>query len=538
LEVNYIPHSATGSFSKLIEDYLAGKDSLKSFYGFYPDEKGLEEAIAARSGYPVQRGVLVNCIQKQYEGLSCSEAVAENIEALKSGHTFTVCTAHQPNLMTGYLYFMYKIIHAIKLARHLKEKHPAKHFVPVFYMGSEDNDLEELSVFRYEGKQYKWETKQTGAVGRMSTSDLFPLMEQLKSRLGPLNEHRERIMQVISEAYEGQATIADATRCLINALLGEYGIIVLDADDRELKRSFLPVMQEELLAPKAMDMVLQTSAALNEHYKAQAYARPINLFYLKEGLRERIEFAEGKWKALHTDITWNEEELRTELTQHPERFSPNVILRGLYQESILPDVAFIGGGSEVAYWMQLKPVFEYYNIFFPPLVLRQSALWMAQKETALQQRLGLSDESIFLPGPLLVREYTEEHAQHDLRLIKEQEAFTGIAREIRAKAKAIDPTLEASAAAAITKMEYQFARLEKKMLRAEKRNMADKVHHIEEFKKEVFPNHNLQERQDNFLAYYIQYGPAFFRELLNNTQPFGNRFLILKEQQAGEGLDG
>jgi len=531
LEINYISHSTTGFFSKLIEDYLADAVELKAFYQFPPNEEGLKEAILARSRCPVNREVLVDCLKKQYEGLTLPDAVSRNIEALKNENTFTVCTAHQPNLMTGYLYFIYKIIHAVKLAAFLKEQHPDKNFVPVFYMGSEDNDLAELSVFRYEDTRYQWNTAQKGAVGRMSTADLFPLIELLKSKIGPPGEQATLLKQIISEAYEGQTTIANATRFMINAFLGAYGIVVLDADDPALKRTFLSVMKEELLAPKAMDLVQQASEQLNKQYKAQAYARPVNLFYLKDDLRERIEYANGQWKVLHTDIVWhNEQELTAELEQHPERFSPNVILRGLYQETILPDVAFIGGGSEVAYWMQLKAVFEYYKIFYPVLVLRQSALWIDKKEAALQEKLGWSNEVIFRPEENLIRQYVEQHAKHDVHFTTERNAFTDITQKLKVKAKAVDATLEAAAAAAINKMEYQLERLEKKMLRAEKRNMADQIRQIERFKTAVFPNHSLQERYDSFLSYYIQYGASFFQELFDHTLPLGNRFLILKER--------
>ncbi|RYZ17611.1 MAG: bacillithiol biosynthesis cysteine-adding enzyme BshC, partial [Sphingobacteriales bacterium] len=354
-------HQATTFFSPLNVDYLAGNEQLRAFAAFSPDDDGLDQAIVQRKQFPVDRKVLTDVLQKQYSNYSLRKEVSDNIALLADENTFTVCTAHQPNLMTGYLYFIYKIIHAAKLAQHLRARHPERNFVPVFYVGSEDNDLDELSVFRFNGIKFRWQTEQTGAVGRMSTKDLQPLLQQLTALVGPPGEQAEHLKDVILTAYNSNHTIAEATRYIVNEFLGQYGVVVIDPDDADLKRAFIPILKQELLQPVANELVQKTSAALNENYTAQAFSRPINLFYLKDDIRERIERTESGWKVLRTNIHWDEAAMLKEVENYPERFSPNVILRGLFQETILPNVAFIGGGSEVAYWLQLKPVFEHYH---------------------------------------------------------------------------------------------------------------------------------------------------------------------------------
>jgi len=531
LEAQYIDHKDTGFFSKLVTDYLADNSQLQAFYNYRPNEDGLAKAIEERAKYPINREVLVKTLKRQYENLEITPSVQENIELLKENNTFTVCTAHQPNLMSGYLYFFYKIIHAIKLAHFLKEQHPYKNFVPVFYVGSEDNDLDELSVFKFGDEKYRWTTDQKGAVGRMSTHDLFPLLELLKSKIGLSTKNAEHLQQVITAAYEGEKTITDATRFLINAFLGKYGIVVLDADDHDLKACFIPVLKAELTQPKSMDLVTETSLNLNRHYKAQAYSRPINLFYLKDDIRERIEQKDEKWVVVNTDIHWNtQKELENEVEQFPERFSPNVILRGLYQESILPNVAFIGGGSEVAYWMQLKSLFAHYHVFFPAIILRQSALWMNKKECELQEKLNLSNAELFLPDASLKKHFLLRNSKNDLDLSNEREQIKDIIEKIKVKAKNIDQTLQDSAAATFTKINYQLSILEKKMLKAEKRNQAIQMQQIDDLKKHSFPNHTLQERHDTFLPFYLDYGMAYFETLFQTTTAFGDEFLILKTQ--------
>jgi bacillithiol biosynthesis cysteine-adding enzyme BshC len=528
VEIACLPHKTTSFFSGLNIDYLAGKEQLSSFYQFSPDDSGLQQAVEMRKRFPVNRTVLVAALERQYAGLTLQDKVNENIHALLDQDTFTVCTAHQPNLMTGYLYFIYKIIHAVKLAQHLEAQHQGKKFVPVFYIGSEDNDLDELGVFRFNGIRFRWQTEQSGAVGRMSAEDLQPLLQQWQALVGPPGPNADRLKEVVLAAYARHNTIASATRYIVNELLGKYGVIVIDPDDAALKAMFIPVLKEELLQPKSFDLVQQPSETLNREYKAQAFARPINLFYLKDDLRERIEYTGDTWQVLRTNIRWNEQELVREIEEHPERFSPNVILRGLFQETILPNVAFIGGGSEVAYWLQLKPLFDYYNIFFPALILRQSVLLADQHSVALQQKIGLTDEEIFEPVEKLVRTFVQRHTHKDLQLEDVRLQMNRAFEQIKTKAANIDITLKCSAEAALTKMKHQLDTVEKKMMRAEKRNMAEQLAQIYKLKNKLFPNDSLQERYDTFMPYYLEYGAQFFDTLLHATLPYGNQFLIIK----------
>ncbi|RYD96753.1 MAG: bacillithiol biosynthesis BshC, partial [Sphingobacteriales bacterium] len=337
-QVSYIPVKETGYFSRLVNDYVNENQDLHSFYDFEINDAGLKKAIDTRKHFPVDRELLHTVISEQYAGLEISPAVKANLELLRAENTFTVCSAHQPNLMTGYLYFIYKIIHSVKLAAHLKSLDAAANFVPVFYIGSEDNDFEELGHFRFAGKVFEWHTDQTGAVGMMRVDEpLERLIKALLPVLGPAGTSEKYLRNTILSAYKKGNSIAMATRILINDLLGFLGVLVLDANDARLKRKFVAVIKEEVLRPEAFELVKQDSERLNATYKAQAFFRPINFFYLKEGLRERIEYINNEYLVLNTELKFSAAEMEAEIEAHPERFSPNVILRGLYQESILPD---------------------------------------------------------------------------------------------------------------------------------------------------------------------------------------------------------
>lgn len=524
-----LPYTDTRAFSRLVTDYLAGDEKLRPFYQYGTDYPALLHALENRKQHPVNREVLTTVLREQYKDLQAMSPVVANINSLEKPDTFTICTAHQPNLLTGYLYFVYKIIHAIRLASDLKQVFPEYHFVPVYYMGSEDNDLKELGTFRYNDRSFVWDAAgQAGAVGRMKTESLQPLLEELFCQLGPPGEYCTALQQLLEEAYLHHDNMAAATRYLVHTLFGRYGLVVLDPDDALLKKQFIPIMRDELLQHTSQGIVREQVAALSENYKVQAYPREINIFYLNDNLRERIEQTPEGWAVVNTNIRWTEQTLLEELEQYPERFSPNVILRALFQETILPNIAFIGGGAEVAYWMQLKTLFAYYNVFFPSLQLRQSVLWIEGKEYQTRMKLGLSVTDLFRSEEALTRLLLEKEGSGHWRTTTEMQAMEQIMAQLRQKATDLDPTLTASASAALAKISYQVQVLEKKMLRAEKRKIRQQLATMSGLKGRLFPENSLQERTENFISYYLQYGPAFFDILYDSFQPEGHDFLIVE----------
>ncbi|MES2703586.1 MAG: bacillithiol biosynthesis cysteine-adding enzyme BshC [Bacteroidota bacterium] len=528
---SYVPYKETGFFSHLVNDYLEGHPELSNFYTHTPDEAGLAAAIDERANYPVDRKLLVNTLTAQYEQLNKYGNTEQNIQLLLSENTFTVCTAHQPNLMTGYLYFVHKILHAIKLAEELNAKYPDKHFVPVYYMGSEDNDLEELGKFRFRGDKYVWDGDgQKGAVGRMNTAGLKKMLAGLFRMFGPPGKNCDDLQQIISEAYLEHKTIGSATQYLVNELFGRYGLVILDPDDTGLKSQFVNVMEDELLHQHALPILTEQINALGKQYQIQAHPRGINLFYLNDQLRERIEKHGERWVVLNTDITWTKEDLLAELQQHPERFSPNVMLRGLFQETILPDVAFIGGGAEVAYWLQLKTLFAHYGVFYPAILLRQSVQVINGQQAKQRQQAGLSIADIFKSEEELIKEYIATHGDNKWQTGEEEKALANIFAQLKEKATTLDPTLTAATEAVLTKMKYQLAVLEKKMLRAEKRKLEIPLERLRRLKASLFPNHSLQERTDNFMDYYLDMGPEFFNTVKDGILPLGKEFLVIEQQ--------
>jgi uncharacterized protein YllA (UPF0747 family) len=207
-----------------------------------------------------------------------------------------------------------------------------------------------------------------------------------------------------------------------------------------------------------------------------------------------------------------------------------VILRGLYQETILPNVAFIGGGSEVAYWLQLRSLFDHYKVFYPSIHLRQSVMWTTAREASLRQKLGLSLQDLFLPEADLIRQFVARHTGDDWKTDGEALVFEKTLQGLKAKAAALDPTLRSSTEAVLTKIRYQLQVLEKKMLRAEKRKLHTLLEQLHHLKSSVFPGGSLQERRDNFMPLFLQHGFRLFDILLEAMDPMHPRFLILEEK--------
>ncbi len=526
---SYIPAQSTGYFSRLVTDYLTHKEGIKPFFKFNWDSKGLSDAIDERGKYPVNRKILIQALNRQYADLAKHQKVERNLELLADDNTYTICTAHQPNLLTGYLYFVYKILHAVKLSDELNIAHPDKKFVPVYYMGSEDNDIEELGVFKFRGQKYVWDGDgQKGAVGRMNTTGLKKMLNELFRLFGPPGKDADRLQEIFTQAYLKHKTVGAATRFLVNELFGRFGVIVLDPDDAALKSTYIPVMEDELLNQSSAPILAKQIALLGANYKIQAHPREINLFYLADQIRERIEKKDDdKWAVLNTDIAWNKEQLLAELYAHPERFSPNVMLRGLYQETILPDVAFIGGGAEVAYWMQLKTLFEHYNGFFPCIFLRQSVMLMNDHQEKLQHSLEFTTEEIFRQEEELVKLYVSRYGTSDYSTHHETAAMEELFSSLKAKAINVDKTLGPSSDAVLTRMKHQLDTLQKKMMRAEKRKMQVQLDRLSRLKDELFPNGGLQERVDNFSEYYMEQGESLFDAIVEGIRPLGGEFLIL-----------
>ena len=526
-----LPYSQTNTFSKIVLDYIDRSTALKPFFSHPPSLQGIQRAIDARKKFLTQRNVLIQELKKQYASVETDRSVQKNIEALLSENTFTVTTAHQPNIFTGPLYFIYKILHAIKLAEHLKTSLPDYNFVPVFYMGSEDADLDELGHTFVDGQRIKWDTKQTGAVGRMKVDKEFiKLITSIEGQLS-VQPFGKEIISLIKECYKENVLLQDATFKLLNTLFGEYGLIVLIPDNALLKKQMMPIFEDDLLNQTPSQVVEKTAVKLQAAgYKQQANPREINLFYLKDNIRERIIKQNLKFKIQNSALNFEENRIKEELKDCPECFSPNVILRGIYQETILPNIAYIGGGGEVAYWLQLKEMFEHYKVPFPVLLLRNSFQIVEKKMQEKINKLGFTIEDFFLSEQELVNRLVKKESKQDVKLNGTFTDTEQLYETIKKHASAIDSSLSQHVDALKAQSLHRLHELEKKMLRAEKRKFSDQQRQIHSIKEKLFPANSLQERYDNFMSYYAKWGKDLLKKLFDQSLSLEEEFTIVAEK--------
>ncbi len=530
MESHCIPFSKVPYFSFKDIAYATGHPALSPFYKYTPSLDAFKEVIRDKTSTPADRGLLTRVLEEQYSALQTSDQVKANIEALSQPGTFTVVTAHQPALFTGPLYYIYKILGTINLAETLQKAYPEYQFVPVFVSGSEDHDFEEINHAHLFGKTLKWETEAGGSTGFLSTQTLEVVLSQLEE-LVQSSENGKRIFDEIKAAYTLHSYYGEATQDLVNRLFGKYGLVVLDMRHKELKKAFIPIMQEELFKQPSQGIVEQTQRALEAAgFSGQAHAREINLFYLHDHLRSRIIKEGETYHILGTPIRFSPAELENELLQHPERFSPNVVLRPLYQEFILPNLAYIGGGGEIAYWLERKRQFEYFGINFPMLIRRNSVLWVDKASSQRMEKLGIGAEQLFQDTDALIRHYVDSQTEHELSLSQEIAGLNALFERVRSKAFSIDPTLEKTILAEAAKQVKVLEQLESRLLRAEKQKHDTAIGQIRNLKEKLFPGNGLQERHDNFISLYQKYGDELFETLKAYLHPLEEGMIVLVDK--------
>lgn len=513
MQVHRVALTETNAFSNFFTDYIERKDQLKPFYGLFPEPGNFKEQIKAKESFS-NREVLHQALVKQYGNLKVTSAVTKNIDLLKSRNTFTITTGHQLNIFTGPLFFIYKIAAVINGCKQLKKLYPDYNFVPVFWMASEDHDYEEIKSFNLYGKKYTWETNQTGAVGRF-----IPKGIPLDSIPGDID--------IFKEAYTKSATLAEACRHYVNSLFGHDGLVIIDGDDAALKALFKPIIREDVLKQTPKALVEEKNKKLTDlGYHVQVFVRDINFFYLDKGVRARLEKTNDGFDVVDTNIKFSQKEIEDLIESNPEKFSPNVILRPVYQEVILPNLAYVGGPAEMIYWLQLKGIFDHFKIPFPILLPRCFALYVEKPQLDKWQKTKLDIADLFKEKNYLFNHWVLSNTHHNLTLGGELRHLELMMNSVKQRSLEIDPTLGPLVAAETTRMKKGMEKVERKMLKAEKRLHKEKLGQIEAVKEALFPKGGLQERVDNFLNFY-QKDTSFINKMIDVLDPFDLRFNVI-----------
>lgn len=517
MQVHRVALSETNAFSNFFTDYIERKGELKPFYDLFPEPGNFKSQIKSKSSFSKEnREVLKQALLKQYGSLKRTPEVEKNITSLTDPKTFTITTGHQLNIFTGPLFFVYKVVAVINACKKLKSVYPEYNFVPVFWMASEDHDYEEIKSFSLYGKKYSWETQQSGAVGRFNPKSIEKLFAEIPGDVA-----------MFKDAYLKSPTLAAAGRFYVNELFGKEGLIVIDGDDASLKSLFKPLIREDVLQQSPKKLVEEKNQKLTDlGYHTQVFARDINFFYLDNGIRGRLEKTDDGYTVVDTNLKFTQKEIAALIESNPEKFSPNVILRPVYQEVILPNLAYVGGPAEMVYWLQLKGIFDRFNIPFPILLPRSFALYIEKQHLVKWQKTTLEIADLFREKNFLFNHWVLKHTHHNLTLGNELKSLEGMMTDIQKRAANIDPTLGPLVGAETTRFSKGIEKIERKMLKAEKRLHQEKLKQIETVKDALFPKGKLQERTDNFLSFY-QKDPTFISKMIEVLDPFDFSFNVI-----------
>lgn len=530
--MNYIPvnYNDITELSKRDLAFINQDERLNNFVGTWASQHAFKEKIENKSKHQVDRKLLVEVLKEQYTNTEISKATKINIESLLDENSFTIITAHQPSLFTGTLYYIYKIASVINLSNRLKATYPDKHFVPIFISGGEDHDFEEINHIRVYNKEVKWENSASGSVGRMSLDGVEKAYSQLTEILGN-GENAIELSTIIKESIEKAKTYADVNFNIVNTIFKKFGLVYLNMDHSALKRAFIPIIKDELTNQSTFSIVNKTISELETlGYKGQASPREINLFYLDNGIRDRIIYERDIYQTVHSNLSWTTSEIMELVDKHPEKFSPNVLLRPLYQETILPNLAYVGGGGEIAYWTERATQFKHYNIPFPLLIRRNSVL---QVSKGIQKQIGktqLSLTDFIQPEQNIIQYFLDSFVKEDIDLSEYKNQVETAFNEISEKAKLIEEPLSKFVLAESAKQIKAIHHIEAKLKKALKSKNEIQLNKLTTIRQKLFPNAGLQERYDNFSMYYASQGKEWIDSLVSNLDPLNKNFLLAVEE--------
>lgn len=527
MKSHIIPRRATNIFSEQQLLLTENQAALQDFINLPFSKENFIEQIKIKSTFftSEKRQLLTTELERKYNGVDANEASWNNIQLLKKEETFTITTGHQLSLMTGPLYFIYKILHVIKQCKELNEYYPNNHFVPVYWMASEDHDFEEIKSFLLFGKTIAWESEQSGAVGRMNLYGMPQVFDSISQFFA--NHPESEIHNLISKLNGN--TYGEAFFQFIHAIFGNLGLIILDGDNKAFKTSFKPLIQKELESSFSYKLVTETNIKLQEkNFKIQVQPREINLFYLSHNKRERIILKGENFEIGSQSFT--KDEILQLLEEETVSFSPNVVLRPLFQEYILPNLCYVGGVGELSYWLEFKSTFEAAGVPFPLIQARTSIVWIDAQTNEKINSQELSTTDLFKSVNDLKQNYLQNNAEEEIDFSLLNFQFEQFKTDLTQKTESIDASINSWMGAEFSRMEKQFDGMKSRLEKSVKSKHEKGLKSIEQIKEKLFPNGGMQERTLNFFQMcpdgnYTQK----LVDLYEVIEPFNDAVLVLTD---------
>lgn len=521
-----IPRKLTNAFSSFSVSFSEGHQKFQQFLK-RPNvtvASLVEQAVEKSRNYSKEkREVLVETLKLQLKDIA-SEKQLQNLDKLSDEHTVTITTGHQLTLFGGPMYFVYKALHTVRLTEEFNRNQSEFQAVPIFWLASEDHDFEEVKGTYLFQQNLSWETEQNGAVGRFEMDGFDAVFEQFKDQFK--NDTLHAAFAVFNETTTSENYAALYQRFL-TVLFADFGLIVIQPDEKALKAEFKQVIERELLENVSFDALQRQNEELMEaEISPQAHGRKINLFYLGYGGRHRIEVTSSGFSI--NGIVWEKERLQQEVEQNPHEFSPNVILRPVYQETILPNICYIGGGAEMNYWLQLVQVFEEHTTIFP-LLMQRVSMHLIDKTTRKKiEKIGWEDLRFFEHKDELRKAYLLEKGGDQIDFSEVRATFELLREKMVLRAKQIDVSLESFAEAESVRIEKQIETYEQKIIKHLKNQHEQALKQIDAIGDKFIKDGELQERKFHWLNFTrMSELDQFLQFLHEEINPFEQNLILL-----------
>ena len=533
--VERLPFARVPQQSRLFLDYLRDPPSLRKYYPnavrfHYETQARAREVLDA---HEASRDAVADALAASNERWGAGAKTLDSVARLRSPGSVAVVSGQQVGLFTGPLYTIYKALSAVKLARCLTER--GVEAVPVFWMATEDHDwpeVQEAEVLSCEGGlsgvSLPASLHADGApVGTVVLDDSVEgatarLLEAL-----PGTEFTPALEKILRDAYRPGRTYGDAFAHMLTALTRDYGLVLLDPLDPALKRLAAPLYERAARrAPEIAAALVERSRELeSEGYHAQVHttsdAFPLFVHDARGARRAVVRAGDGRYQAKGTESSWSLEELAALAAREPERFSPNVTLRAVVQDYLLPTVAYFGGAAEVAYFAQTAEVYRVLGRPATPIFHRASMTIVERSVGRTLERYGLRVEDFFEGLDPVVARVVEEHLGRDVaRAFTRAEGAVGAAlEELQAELRRFDPTLGDALDGGRRKIEHQLEGLRARFHRAQIERDEVVRRQLERASAALYPAKSLQERHVNVTSLLARHGLYAIDWVFNAIDP-------------------
>lgn len=526
-------------FSKLFKNYIQQKSEIIDFFEIPPFDIERLKTNAENLSFPSDRTKVCDALKEFNTQFEPSETTLLNIEKLRDPSSLAVVTGQQMVLYGGPVYTVLKTLTAIHLAKKY-EKELNRPVVPVFWLADEDHDLDEISQFslikRDEITKCSSSFDEPGK--RVGEYSLKEVHQQLKSCVkdGLIDtDFSKDLWEILDSSYNENHSVVQAFGLFMQKLFGKHGLILAGSNDETLKSFSRNILTQSVVkADDFSDRLKENTKKLEKlGYQGQVHLNNSNLFYISDTeQRVKIQYDGEIWFVDNSDKRWTSNELIKDINENPNQFSPNVFLRPILQDRILPTLSYVAGPGEIAYYAQMNGIYDYFEQSMPQIVPRFSGTLIESSVDRIMGKLPFSLDDYNKRIEDLESEYIDQTDQPDLEKIfgDWKQRIDSITDEKKSVIGEIDPTLKNTAGKASSTYFSELDKLKGKLYKSLKQQEKTQLERILKIQSNFFPNGNLQEREIAFIYYLNKYGTELFDDLLKsleNHEPDTHKLIYL-----------